>query len=211
MDSVNIPQLESRETPPGAAEPSAEAKATGSSEENSEGVQSDKTDEERNIEVKVDYSNFDVMGPWYPEPDYTRGKPCITTKLARPIRGKTVGIGSELFDRTIGMRLYDTKSNMLVLVDAEEAFKHADYATCSYTWKHNAVEQNRRVKEIVRHVTGRARWVWIDAWCIDQDSEDDKIYNIKLMGKIFRYSSQNFIMLLDCMVDQDVAEQLRAW
>ena len=24
---------------------------------------------------------------------------------------------------------------------------------------------------------------------------DDKIYNIKLMGKIFRYSSQNFIML----------------
>ena len=100
--------------------------------------------------VRVDYSHFDVMGPWYPKPDYTRGKPCITKKVTKGMQGRIVGLGSRLLDRTVGMRLYDTKSDELVLVDAKEAFKHRAYFTCSYTWKHDPVEQNRQVGKIIR-------------------------------------------------------------
>jgi hypothetical protein len=193
-----------------AAQPPDEIMLAGSLDQKRENpAQSEERDGENNIEIKVDYSYFDVMGPSYPEPDFFRGKPCITTKIGRDVQGTVVGIGSKLFDRTVGMRLFNTKTNMLVLVNVEEAFKYVTYVTCSYTWKHDLVEQNLHVKEIVRRVAEKATWVWIDAWCIDQEAEEDKRFNIQLMGKIFRYSAKNFIMLLDCVVDQEVGDLLR--
>lgn len=166
------------------------------------------TDGKRKTEV--DYSDFNVMGPWYPEPNYFRGKPCIVHKKGRDVYGSYVGHNGILWDRTPGVRLLNVTDGKLLLVDAEETFKYGQYHTCSYTWKEDRTEQDRQVKEIVRRVaeTGLVDFLWIDAWCIDQDSDEDKSFNIQLMGKIFRYSCENFIMLLDCRIDSELVAAL---
>jgi hypothetical protein len=110
----------------------------------------DQDKDQSRVEVRIDYSNFDVMGQSYPEPIYTRGKPCIVRKVLKEFQGRIVGWGGVLFDNTRGMRLYDVITNAFVLVDPEEAFKYGSYVTCSYTWKHDPVEQEEQVKMIVR-------------------------------------------------------------
>jgi hypothetical protein len=167
------------------------------------------SDESREFTTSFDYSGFDVMGPLYPEPDYSKGKPLSYEKAGKDIKAEIVGYGGTLFDHRIGMRLYHVKTNKLVLVDAEEVFKYGNYTTCSYTWKSDPIEQDKLVNEIVHRVAEmKTNWIWIDAWCIDQSSEADKSFNIQLMGRIYRYSGNNFVMLIDSVVDEDVAEAL---
>lgn len=182
------------------------------SESTAETLASDGDNDKNNFNVKVDYSDFNVMGQLYPEPDYLKGKPFHAIKVGKDIQGIVVGTGGVLFNRTPGMRLYDIKTNALVLVDAEEAFKHGAYTTCSYTWKHDPVEQDIQVKSMIERIReeyNTVRFLWIDAWCINQDSEEDKIFNIQLMGRIFRYSSRTFIILLDSVVGSDIGTYLK--
>jgi hypothetical protein len=104
-------------------------------------VYSDGNDERK--ETVVDYSNFNVMGPWYFDIDHFRGKPQITTKKCKHIQARVVGDNGVLFDHTVGMRLYNVESRELLLVDAEEAFKYRAYCICSYMWKHDRIEQTK--------------------------------------------------------------------
>jgi len=84
---------------------------------------------------KADYSDFDVRGPLYPEPSYTKGKPFASLKVTKEIKHPVLGCRREFFDHSISMRLYNLDSAESLLADAKKAFRHGGYATCSYAWK----------------------------------------------------------------------------
>jgi hypothetical protein len=87
-------------------------------------------------------------------------------------------------------RLYDTQSNDMV-----DGLGIRHYIALSYCWDEWSTEMSLR--ETISSLSGRLgiRYFWVDRWCIDQTSEEDKAREIPRMRDYYRGASACLVLV----------------
>lgn len=87
-------------------------------------------------------------------------------------------------------RLYDTKA--MTVVDGLRASHYLALSYCWDEWKNEA-----SLRQTLASVSQRLgiRYFWVDRWCIDQDSEDDKAREIPRMRDYYRGASACLVLV----------------
>ena len=125
---------------------------------------------------------------------------------------------SERYIRLLRLKASTTAQSSIVCSLSQcdiDSFECPAYSAVSYTWGEGAAEHRIYLEDhaggshrhrqsyfnvrsnltnLLRHLRHRLhdRWLWIDALCIDQSSDDERIHQVKLMGKI--YSRSNMVV-----------------
>jgi hypothetical protein len=105
-------------------------------------------------------------------------------------------IKTEVWEKRRNLELIFPPSKGAQLIPVSWAkLKTVRFATMSYRWDVEWVDLARCLLQKQRTTTNFPKWIWIDIFCIDQESED-KMITIKNSHKIYRARSSSDNLLL---------------